>query len=67
MCWPGYESNLEECSMLRRAVLALCVCAYGLCLTGCGSSEDKAANPNNLPYSKEGPPKRNGAPGEKKK
>jgi hypothetical protein len=51
--------------MLRRAVTALCVCAFALGLVGCG--EDKPTNPNNLPYSKEGPPKRDGVPGEKKK
>jgi hypothetical protein len=42
--------------MLRRVMMALCLCAFGLCL-GC-ESNNKATNPNNLEYSKEGPPKR---------
>jgi len=51
--------------MLRRAVTALCACVVGLCL-GCGTSDSKPTNPNNLDYSKEGPPKRGGPPANKK-
>jgi hypothetical protein len=52
--------------MLRRAVVVACLCAFGLSL-GCGANSEKANNPDNLPYSKEGPPKRDGAPGQRKK
>jgi hypothetical protein len=52
--------------MARRLLLTVCVCAFGLSLAGCGGGDDKVANPNNLEYSKEGPPKRDGAPGKKK-
>jgi hypothetical protein len=53
--------------MIRRAILAVCVCAFGLSLAGCGGGgDDKANNPSGLEYSKEGPPKRDGAPGKKK-
>jgi len=47
--------------MLRRVVLVLCLGAFGLCL-GCGESDTKPTNPNNLDYGKEGPPKREGPP-----
>lgn len=41
----------------------MCLCAFGLTL-GCGGGKDSNANPSNLPYSKEGPPKRGGVPGD---
>lgn len=53
--------------MWRWAVGCLCVGVVWLC-AGCGGQE-KATNPSNLEYSKEGPPKRDGAqpgPGGKK-
>jgi hypothetical protein len=51
--------------MLRRAVMVLCLCTFGLGLVGCGEGE-KNTNPNNLEYSKEGPPKRQ-SPGQPKR
>jgi hypothetical protein len=51
--------------MFRRAVLVLCLFAFGLCL-GC-EGETKPANPNNLEYGTEGPPKRSGPPADVKK
>jgi hypothetical protein len=59
---PGCWLQVEDRKMLRLAVTAICLCAF--CLTlGCGpSSKDKDPNPD-LPHSKEGPPKRGGAPG----
>jgi hypothetical protein len=48
--------------MLRRAVMVLCLFAFGLGL-GCGGGNEKDTNPDNLSYSKEGPPKRDGTPG----
>ena len=51
----------EDVEMLRRVVTAACLVAFCFCL-GCGpNSKDKDPNPN-LPYSKEGPPKRGGVP-----
>ena len=55
--------------MFRRALIAVCLGAFVLTL-GCGTSEDKKTNPDNLPYSKqEGPQggKGGGAPGAPKK
>jgi hypothetical protein len=52
--------------MLRRAVLALCLCAFAFCL-GCGESDNKASNPNNLEFGKATPPKREGPPSNTKK
>jgi len=52
--------------MLRRVGLLLCLCAFGLSL-GCGGDAEKSNNPNNLEYSKEGPPPRDGVKGAKKK
>lgn len=58
----------EEDSMLRRVAMTLCLCAFGLALAGCGSGNNQAANnPSNLEYSNEGPPKRDGVQGGKKK
>jgi len=53
--------------MLRRVGLVLCLCAFGLSLGCGGGNDDKANNPNSLEYSKEGPPKRDGVQGAKKK
>lgn len=50
--------------MPRRVATAFCLCAFALSLLGCGEGNNKAANPNNLEYSKEGPPKRGGPPPE---
>jgi len=47
--------------MLRRAVLAVCLCAFCLSL-GCDSNATKPTNPNNLEYGQQPPPKREGAP-----
>ena len=57
--------NFKKNSMIRRLVLAACLAAFGLGL-GCGKTDDSANNPNNLPYSKEGPPKRDGVPNKKR-
>jgi uncharacterized membrane protein AbrB (regulator of aidB expression) len=52
--------------MLRRIILAVFLCAFGLCL-GCGGGSEKVSNPDNLEYNKEGAPKRDGVQGVKKK
>lgn len=52
--------------MLRRVILAGVLAAFCLAL-GCDSGNTKDTNSGNLPYSKEGPPKRDGVKGEKKK
>lgn len=49
--------------MWRRVLIVVCAGAFCLSL-GCGGEKEKNTNPNNLEYSKEGPPKRNGAPGD---
>jgi len=50
--------------MFRRLILALCASTFAL-TCGCGEPA-KTENPNNLEYSKDGPPKRDGPPGLKK-
>jgi hypothetical protein len=45
--------------MLRRALLALCLCAF---VVSVGCEGDKPTNPDKLEYGKDGPPKRDGAP-----
>jgi ABC-type uncharacterized transport system auxiliary subunit len=53
--------------MTRRVLFALTALAFGFTLVGCGGGDNQPTNPNNLEYSKEPPPKREGPPGEKKK
>jgi hypothetical protein len=54
--------------MLRRVLLAVCFCSCALVLgLGCDSGGSKDTNPNNLEYSKDGPPKRDGVKGGKTK
>jgi len=62
----GVTVQSEDSVMLRRVGLLLCLCAFGLSL-GCGGDAEKSNNPNNLEYSKEGPPPRDGVKGAKKK
>ncbi|MFO0851956.1 MAG: hypothetical protein U0871_25825 [Gemmataceae bacterium] len=50
--------------MLRRVVMVLCLCGFGLSV-GCGG-EAKVENPSNLEFSKDGPPKREGVQAAKK-
>ncbi|MBX9583877.1 MAG: hypothetical protein K2X87_26560 [Gemmataceae bacterium] len=51
----------------RTVVTALLIFALGLPLAGCGGTDSKGDNPDNLPYSKDGPPQRDGAPAAKRK
>lgn len=52
--------------MLRRIVAVAFLFSFGVCL-GCGGGSEKVSNPDNLTYNKEGPPKREGPQGAKKK
>jgi hypothetical protein len=51
--------------MLRRALMALCLCTFAI-LLGCdSSSESNRNNPDKLDYGKSGPPSRDGVKGKK--
>jgi hypothetical protein len=52
--------------MFRHAAMTLCLCVFVFGL-GCGGGENTDTNPNNLAYSKDGPPKRGGPPAKSKK
>ncbi len=52
--------------MLRRWLLAVTAILVGLGLSAC-DSDSKNTNPDKLPHSNEGPPKRDGVQGEPNK
>jgi hypothetical protein len=62
----GVSVFAENDPMMRRAILAGFLTAFCLAL-GCEGGNSKDTNPNNLAYSKDGPPKRDGVKAGKKK